>query len=129
MEPSTSTGPVGPSTTTSGAGTTTTGGESTAGESSGGESSSSGGESSTGEPVVCPPADPNKGQCEQCMQMNCCTEINACFMDQKCTCIFTCIYMTNSPMGCAFQCMNVGMQNPTLGDMFICGQDCPGCNW
>lgn len=127
--PTMSTGQVDPS-TTSGDGTTSgsTGGESSGGESSSG-ASSSGGEESTGEPVVCDPPKPDSGQCEACLEMNCCTEYDACFMDAKCTCVFDCIFMTNGPMGCAFQCMNVGMQNPTLGDMFICGQECPGCPW
>jgi len=126
---SSSTGAVDPSTTSTSS-TTTGGGETTVdASSSGGEASSSGGEESTGEPVVCPPPKPDSLQCEACLETMCCTEYDACFADEKCTCIFNCIFMTNGPMGCAFQCMNVGMQNPTLGDMFICGQECPGCPW
>ncbi len=97
--------------------------------SSGGEESSSGGEESTGEPVVCPPPKPDSQQCEACLETMCCTEYDACFANEKCTCIFDCIFNNGGPMGCAFTCMNVGMQNPTLGDMFICGDECNGCPW
>jgi hypothetical protein len=138
-DPSTSSGTtmgVDPSTTTTTASTTTgapetTTSTTTTGEdsSSTGEDSSSGGESSTGEVVVCPPPKPDSLQCEACLETNCCQEYDACFADVKCTCIFNCIFSGQGPMGCAFTCMNMGMQNPTLGAMFICGDECGGCPW
>jgi hypothetical protein len=123
VDPSTST------TTTTGEPETTTSSSETGGSTSTGEESSSGGESSTGEIVVCPPPKPDSQQCEACLEMNCCQEYDACFADVKCTCIFNCIFSGQGPMGCAFTCMNMGMQNPTLGAMFICGDDCGGCPW
>lgn len=137
VEPSTSSGTtmgVDPSTsttttTTTGEPETTTSSSETGGSTSTGEESSSGGESSTGEIVVCPPPKPDSQQCEACLEMNCCQEYDACFADVKCTCVFNCIFSGQGPMGCAFTCMNMGMQNPTLGAMFICGDECGGCPW
>lgn len=135
VEPSTSSGttmgvdPSTSTTTTTGEPETTTSSSETGGSTTTGEESSSGGESSTGEIVVCPPPKPDSQQCEACLEMNCCQEYDACFADVKCTCVFNCIFSGQGPMGCAFTCMNMGMQNPTLGAMFICGDECAGCPW
>ena len=135
VEPSTSSGttmgvdPSTSTTTTTGEPETTTSSSETGGSTTTGEESSSGGESSTGEIVVCPPPKPDSQQCEACLETNCCQEYDACFADVKCTCVFNCIFSGQGPMGCAFTCMNMGMQNPTLGAMFICGDECGGCPW
>lgn len=107
----TTTGPLTSSTTT---GDTTTGTSDTT------STSDTGSSSSTGEPVVCPPADPNSPPCKACGEMTCCSEYDACQADAKCDCIFDCVFGGNGPMGCAFQCMQVGMNGKPLDDMFLC---------
>lgn len=111
--------------------TTTGTPDTTTGDTSTGDSTSTGstGGSSTGEPVVCPPAEPNVPPCKACAETQCCSEYDVCQADAKCDCIFDCIFGGNGPMGCAFQCMQVGMNGKPLDDMFLCmiNADCNQC--
>jgi hypothetical protein len=100
--------------------TSTTTGDTSTGGTGSTSTSDTGSSSSTGEPVVCPPADPNSPPCKACGETTCCSEYDACQADAKCDCIFDCVFGGNGPMSCAFQCMQVGMNGKPLDDMFLC---------
>jgi hypothetical protein len=121
---------TGPATTTSTtADPSTTGTAGTTGDESTGETTADAStSSSTGAPEMCPPPPGNLPPCQSCAEQFCCAEVDACEADPKCDCVFDCIFAGSGPMQCAFQCQNLGPNQPPSGQMFLClGELCDAC--
>lgn len=113
---------TGPSSSSNGAGAGSSSSSSNA-SSSVASSSSSGG----GPPPDCTP-DPNGDPCLECGKEFCCDEVNDCYDDTVCSCIYNCVANGGDPFNCALQTCPGGATNGPAMTLLTCVQsNCDVC--